>query len=68
VSPDANLITLLYNALQDDTLHGLGGLYYAVQLRIGGENADRALDQYAIKTLEVAPRIPGFVGDRGRQD
>jgi len=58
VSPDANLVTLLYHALQDDTLHGLGGLYYAVQLRIGGENADRTLDQYAVKTLEVAPRIP----------
>jgi hypothetical protein len=58
VAPDANLVMLLYNALQDDTLHGLGGLYYAVQLRVGGENADRTLDQYAIKTLEVAPRIP----------
>jgi hypothetical protein len=58
VAPDANLLMLLYNALQDDTLHGLGGLYYAVQLRVGGENADRTLDQYAVKTLELAPRIP----------
>jgi len=56
--PDANLFSILYDALQDDDLRGLGGLYYAVQLRIGGENDSRDLDQYAVKTLQVAPRIP----------
>ena len=44
--------------LQGDTLHGLGGVDYAVELRVGGENGNRDLDQYAIKTLRVSPRIP----------
>jgi len=61
VFPERNLFSILSDALQDDDLHGLGGLYYAVQLRIGGEDSDRALDQYAVKTLQVAPRIPAEV-------
>jgi hypothetical protein len=58
IQPDANLLSVLLDVLNGDTLHGLGGVYYAVQLRIGGENGDRELDQYASKTLRVAPRIP----------
>lgn len=58
VMPDANLLAVLLDALEDDMLRGLGGLDVAIQLRIGGENADRALDQYATKTLRVSPRIP----------
>lgn len=58
VMPDANLLGVLFDVLQDDTLHGLGGVDYAVQLRIGGETADRSLDLYATKTLRVSPRIP----------
>jgi hypothetical protein len=58
IEPNADLLALLFDALRDDTLHGLGGLYYGVVLRVGGENGNRDLDQYAAKTLRVAPRIP----------
>ncbi|TMQ24745.1 MAG: hypothetical protein E6J90_07295 [Deltaproteobacteria bacterium] len=56
--PDVNLLAVLLDVLQGDTLHGLGGVDYMVVLRIGGENADRDLDQYAAKILRVSPRIP----------
>jgi hypothetical protein len=58
IQPDARLFALLLAIVQDDTLHGLGGIDYAVQLRVGGENGDRELDLYASKTVRVAPRIP----------
>jgi hypothetical protein len=58
VMPDATLLAVLLDELEGDALHGLGGLGYAVVLRIGGENGDRELDQYAAKTLAVSPRIP----------
>ena len=55
--PSGDLFTLLYNALLDDMLRGLGGVRYGVQLQVGGEGDDRALDQYAVKTVEVVPRV-----------
>jgi hypothetical protein len=58
VQPDANLLALLAFVLEGDTLHGLGGVDYGVVLRVGGENGNRDLDQYAAKTLAVSPRIP----------
>ncbi len=58
IMPDANLLALLAFVLQGDSLHGLGGVDYGVVLRVGGENGDRDLDQYAAKTLAVSPRIP----------
>lgn len=58
VEPDGGLFTVLVDIVQGDTLRGLGGIDYAVELRIGGEDADRELDQYASKTLRVVPRIP----------
>jgi hypothetical protein len=58
IAPDADLLALLLRVLQDDTLRGLGGLSYLVELRAGGETVDRSLDQYASKALMVAPRIP----------
>jgi hypothetical protein len=58
VMPDANLLALLAFIVQGDTLHGLGGIDYGVVLRVGGENGNRDLDQYAAKTLAVSPRIP----------
>jgi hypothetical protein len=58
VMPDASLLTVLIDVVQGDTLRGLGGIDYAVELRVGGEAADRNLDQYATKTLRVSPRIP----------
>ncbi len=58
VMPDANLLAVLAFVLEGDTLHGLGGVDYGVVLRVGGENGNRDLDQYAAKTLVVSPRIP----------
>jgi hypothetical protein len=58
IQPDANLLALIAFVVQGDTLHGLGGVNYGVLLRVGGENGDRDLDQYAAKTLAVSPRIP----------
>ncbi len=58
VMPDANLLAVLAFIVQGDALHGLGGIDYGVVLRVGGENGDRDLDQYAAKTLAVSPRIP----------
>jgi hypothetical protein len=58
VMPDGNLLALVLDVLKDDALRGLGGIDYAVQLRVGGENGNRDLDQYATKTLRVSPRIP----------
>jgi hypothetical protein len=58
IEPDRRLLGVLIDAVLGDTLRGLGGIDYAAQLRIGGEDADRALDQYATKILRVSPRIP----------
>lgn len=58
IAPDGNLLAVLLRVLEDDMLRGLGGLYYGVVLRVGGEDANRDLDQYAAKLLRVAPRIP----------
>lgn len=58
VMPDANLLALLAFIVEGDTLRGLGGIEYGVVLRVGGEDGDRDLDQYAAKTLAVSPRIP----------
>jgi hypothetical protein len=58
VQPDANLLALVAFVVQGDTLRGLGGVNYGVVLRVGGENGDRDLDQYATKTLAISPRIP----------
>ena len=61
IDPDSNLLAVLLDALDGDALRGLGGLYYGVVLRVGGEDADRNLDQYAAKSLRVVPRIPQAV-------
>jgi hypothetical protein len=58
VAPDGNLLAIASDFLRGDTLRGLGGVDYAVQLRVGGENGDRELDQYATKTVHIAPRVP----------
>lgn len=58
VTPDADLLFLLSQIVQDDDLRGLGGINYNVLLRIGGESGDRALDQYSAKSVRVSPRIP----------
>jgi len=58
VDPDGNLLGILLDTLKGDALHGLGGLDYAVQLRVGGVGGDPTLDLYASKTIKVSPRIP----------
>ena len=57
VFPDGNLLGVLLDTLKGDALHGLGGLDYAVQLRVGGVGGDPDLDLYASKTIKVSPRI-----------
>jgi hypothetical protein len=58
IEPDGRLLAVLIDEVMNDTLRGLGGVDYAAQLQIGGEDADRNLDQYATKILRVSPRIP----------
>lgn len=58
VQPDGGLLAVLQRAIDNDDLAGFQGLDYAVQLRVGGENADPSLDQYASKALRVAARLP----------
>lgn len=58
IPADGNLIGILYDELQNDTLHGLGGEYFGISLEIGGEDADPSLDQFLAKEMLVSPRIP----------
>jgi hypothetical protein len=58
VENDGSLLGVILATLRGDALGGLGGIDYLVQLRVGGEDGDPALDLYASKTLRVAPRIP----------
>ena len=58
VPADGNLLGVLFDELQNDPLHGLGGIYYGVSVKFGGEDADPALDQFAAKTLAIQPNIP----------
>lgn len=58
VPVDGNLVGVLLDALDSDQFHGVGGVYYGVSLRVGGEDADPDLDLYAAKNLRVQPRIP----------
>lgn len=55
---DGNLLGVLLDSLDADQYHGLGGVYYGVSLRVGGEDGDPDLDLYAAKSLRVQPRIP----------
>ena len=58
---DADLggwIALLSNAIQGDPTRGLGGVDYAVELRVGGESAPRALDVFGVKQARISARIP----------
>lgn len=58
VMPDGNLLGVLLEALEDDSLGGLGGIDYGISLVVGGDGEDPALDLFAGKTMRVAPRIP----------
>ncbi|MDB4962096.1 MAG: hypothetical protein JWP01_2095 [Myxococcales bacterium] len=58
IEPNGNLLGVLTETLKDDAFAGLGGLDYLVQLTVGGEDADPALDELAAKMLRVSPKIP----------
>ncbi|HWU86865.1 MAG TPA: hypothetical protein VN253_06305 [Kofleriaceae bacterium] len=66
ISPDGNLLGVLLEALEGDTLRGLGGIDYGISLVVGGEDEDPAGDLFAGKRLRVAPRIPA--GRRANQN
>jgi hypothetical protein len=61
IPPDGNLLGVALYAYANDRLRGLGGIYYGVQLRVGGEDADPELDLYAAKNLRLMPRIPAEI-------
>lgn len=61
VPADGNLLGVALAAFESDMLRGLGGIYYGVSLRVGGEDADPAEDLWAAKTLRLMPRIPAEV-------
>ena len=58
VQPDDDLLAVVLAALKADSFNGLQGIDYAVMLRVGGEDADPSLDQYAEKALQVTARVP----------
>lgn len=61
VQPDGNLLAVAQYAFETDQLRGLGGIYYGVSLRVGGEDDDPELDLYAAKRLRLMPRIPSDI-------
>jgi len=61
INPDGNLLGVAYSYLQDDQLHGLGGIYYGIELQLGGSDASVADDIYAEKSLRLMPRIPADI-------
>lgn len=61
VPVNGNLLGVALYAFETDQLRGLGGIYYGVSLRVGGEDADPALDLYAAKRLRLMPRIPAGI-------
>jgi hypothetical protein len=61
VKPDGNLLGVALSYLDGDQFKGLGGIYYGVALRIGGEDAPPGEDLYAAKNLRLMPRIPADI-------
>ena len=51
IQPNADLVSVLLNYVEDDTLMGLGGIDYGVVLEVGDLDVDPAEDQFAAKTL-----------------
>lgn len=58
IAPDAGLLAILRDQLELDPFHGFAGLDYAIELRVGGVDDDPADDQFALKQLRVAARLP----------
>jgi hypothetical protein len=61
IHPDGNLLGVALAAFQGDAFRGLGGIYYGVSLRVGGEGEDPADDLYGAKELRLMPRIPADI-------
>lgn len=58
VQPNGNLLGVLLETLNEDILAAVGGIEYLVVVTVRGEEQDPSADQYAAKTLRVAPRYP----------
>lgn len=54
----AGWLALLADALEGSPTRGLGGLDYAVELRIGDPAVDPALDVFAVKQVRISARLP----------
>lgn len=61
VQPDGNLLGVALAAYEADAFRGIGGIYYGVSLRVGGEDANPDEDLYAAKNLRLMPRIPAEI-------
>lgn len=61
IQPNGNLLGVVLDSYMYDQLHGLGGIYYGLELRVGGEDEDPSNDLYAAKSLRLMPRIPTTV-------
>lgn len=61
INPNGNLLGVVNDYLSGDQFHGLGGIYYGVELRLGGVDADPAQDLYAEKALRLMPNIPADI-------
>lgn len=58
IPADGNLLGVALDAFENDALRGLGGVYYGLSLRVGGEADDPDDDLFAAKTLRLQPKIP----------
>ena len=61
INPNGNLLGVVNDYLSGDQFHGLGGIYYGVDLQLGGEDADPAQDIFAEKALRLMPNIPADI-------
>lgn len=58
IEPDGNLLGIVREAFEEDSISGLGGIDYGVSLRVAPEGEHPSTDLFAGKTLRVSPRIP----------
>ena len=56
--PVDGLTPILIDSFEQDPLHGLGGIDYAIGLQVGGVDDDPALDVLAFKQMRVSARLP----------
>lgn len=61
INPNGNLLGVVNDYLSGDQFHGLGGIYYGVELKLGGVDADPAQDLFAEKALRLMPNIPADI-------